>query len=45
MKEKTTTWVLSHNQFQAQRANKIRRRRAKNRVARKSRKINYKKAA
>ncbi len=38
-------WIRIHNQNQAHGANKLRKRRNKNKVARKSRKINYKKAA
>ena len=44
-KKPPSKWVLSHNMIQAKNANKLRKRRKKNKVAKKSRKINYQKAA
>lgn len=39
-KKPPSRWLISHNQFQAQQANKIRKRRKANKVARKHRQIN-----
>ncbi|MCK5016354.1 MAG: hypothetical protein KAS32_04705 [Candidatus Peribacteraceae bacterium] len=44
-KKPPSKWVIRHNQNQAHRANKIQKRRKKNKVSRKMRKINHKKAA
>ncbi|KKK99434.1 hypothetical protein LCGC14_2632780 [marine sediment metagenome] len=38
-------WIDSHNQQQMRESKKLHKRRAKNKVARKSRKINFRKAA
>lgn len=39
-----SSWIIRHNQFQAEQANKIRKRRSKNKVAKKQRQINRKAA-
>lgn len=44
-KKPPSKWVVRHNQNQAHRANKIQKRRKANKVARKMRKLNHKKAA
>lgn len=44
-KKLPSRWILSHNSIQAKSANQLRKRRKKNKMARKSRKINYRKAA
>jgi len=41
-KKPPSKWVLSHNEIQAKNANALRKRRAKNKVASKSRRINAK---
>ena len=43
-KKVPSRWVIAHNQFQAQQANKLRKRRKANKVARKQRQINRKAA-
>lgn len=44
-KKPPSKWVITHNRLQAQRTSKIKKRRKKNKAARKSRQINYRKAA
>lgn len=39
-KKPPSRWIIRHNQFQAEQANKIRKRRSKNKVAKKQRQIN-----
>jgi len=39
-KKPPSRWIIRHNQFQAEQANKIRKRRSKNKVGRKQRKLN-----
>ena len=43
-KKPPSRWIIRHNQFQAEQANKIRKRRSKNKVAKKQRQINRKAA-
>lgn len=38
-------WLIHHNSIQAKNANQLKKRRAKNKVAKQSRKINHRKAA
>ncbi len=44
-KKPPSKWIITHNRIQAQRTSKTRKRRKKNKTARKSRQINYRKAA